>query len=92
MLTIRTGQMAAIAQANPGQKVISPCKPDFIEIDLMDQDDQPVAGVKYRIQLPDQSIFEGQTDANGKARIDNIDSGQCTITLLTIDRREWSPA
>jgi hypothetical protein len=48
--------------------------------------------VKYRVQAPDQSIHEGQTDADGKARIERIISGECVVTFPAIDRREWWPA
>lgn len=86
--------MQAIAQATPGTQMIVACKNKltFIEIRLIDSQKKPVPKAKYRIQLPDASILEGELDDEGMARVDHIVPGQCVVTFPEIDGREWRPA
>lgn len=64
----------------------------WIEIELVDEEGTPVAGEKYRIELPDGSIREGVLDANGRAHIDGLDPGICTIAFPNLDASEWQSA
>jgi type VI secretion system secreted protein VgrG len=61
----------------------------WIEIELVDQDDQPVAGERYRITLPGGSVEQGNLDQNGYARVDGIEPGTCEITFPDLDRDAW---
>jgi len=65
----------------------------WIEIELIDEDDKPVANEAYRLQLPDGSIRTGKLDAKGRAYVgDIVASGQCKVCFPEIDAREWRPA
>lgn len=64
----------------------------WIEIKLVDQDGNPVANEKYELKLPDGSVQEGSLDAQGRARVEEIDPGNCTVCFPDIDGREWKPA
>jgi type VI secretion system secreted protein VgrG len=62
-------------------------KQHFIAIELLDDENQPVAGEPYEVVLPDGStVASGTTDENGKARVGNIDPGQCTVRFPRIDQ------
>lgn len=61
----------------------------FIEIVLLDDRGQPLAGEPYRIVLPDGSIRTGTLDRDGFAREDNLDPGVCDVSFPRIDGREW---
>jgi hypothetical protein len=63
---------------------------DWIEILVVDEDDQPVRSVAYELELPDGSIRRGQTNADGIARCDRIPSGTCKLTLVELDTQAWS--
>jgi hypothetical protein len=93
MLTIRQSQINSMAESSPGTQMTTPCPPDatWIEVQLVDQDQNPVPGEKYHIKLPDSSIMEGALDKDGKVRFDNITAGQAEITFPDIDAREWGP-
>jgi len=67
-------------------------KKSWIEINLVDDEGEPVAGERYRVTLPDGStIAEGTTDEKGFARVNNIDPGTCKVTFPNIDGRAWKP-
>jgi hypothetical protein len=91
MITVRGEQMAAMAKERPNQQMVTPC-PDtqtWIEIRLLDDNDQPVAGAAYRVVLPDSSIQEGVLDTSGRARYERIVPGSCIVSFPEIDAREW---
>jgi hypothetical protein len=59
----------------------------WIEIVLKDRRGRPIPKEKFRIVLPDGTVFEGKLDDNGKARKDTIDPGMCTISFPELGRR-----
>lgn len=63
----------------------------WIEIELVDEEDQPVPGEKYRITLPDGKVAEGTLDEKGFARVDAIVPGTCQITFPNLDKDAWEP-
>ena len=68
-----------------------PDKDSWIEIELVDQEGQPMAGEPYRILLPDGSAVRGVLDKNGEARVEGIDPGDCKVTFPQRDGRAWRP-
>lgn len=66
-------------------------KKSWIEIELKDEDGNPVPGERYRITLPDGSITEGTLDEKGLARVDHIDPGECQVTFPNLDEEAWEP-
>ena len=68
-------------------------KPSWIEIEMVDEDNNPVPGEAYRITLPDgQTVAEGTLDDKGFARVDGIDQGTCQITFPQRDADAWKKA
>lgn len=64
-------------------------KKSWIEIELVDEEDDPVPGEKYKITLPDDSVAEGTLDNNGFARVDGINPGTCKVTFPKLDKDAW---
>lgn len=65
-------------------------KKDWIEIVLKDELGNPVPGQKYRVTLPDgKTIAEGTLDEEGKAKVTNIDPGNCKVTFPKLDKDVW---
>jgi type VI secretion system secreted protein VgrG len=79
-------QAAAVAAGDDEAK-----KKTYIEIKLVDVEGNPVPGEKYKITLGDQTVAEGTLGADGKARVDGIDPGQCKVTFPNLDKTVWSP-
>jgi type VI secretion system secreted protein VgrG len=65
-------------------------KKSWIELELLDQDGNPVVGERYRVTLPDgKTLAEGTTNDKGFARVSNIDPGNCKITFPKLDKSAW---
>lgn len=96
----------AAADASPGKDVSSqeerhkgPTdeeekeKKSWIEIELVDEEDNPVPGEKYKVTLPDgKTVAEGTLDEKGFARVEGIDPGTCKITFPNLDKDAWEKA
>jgi len=55
---------------------------DYIEIELVDEEDNPIPNLSYRITAPNGEIIsEGKLDENGSTRIENIPQGECDISF-----------
>jgi len=62
----------------------------WIEIRLVDDDDLPVAGERYRIDFADGSAPRyGRLDAQGYAYVAGIPAGSCTVSFPDLDERDW---
>jgi len=71
----------------------APCplkKKTWIAIELVGEDNKPIPDERYLIILPDGSTQEGTLDANGSARVDGIDPGNCMITFPDLDQEAWT--
>jgi type VI secretion system secreted protein VgrG len=67
-------------------------KKSWVEIELLDQRNKPVAGEAYRVTLPDgATLADGTTDNSGKARVEALDPGTCKVTFPKLDGRSWKP-
>ncbi len=64
----------------------------WIEIELIDENDQPVAGERYEITTPDGKVAKGSLDSKGFARLENIKPGSCKISFPELDKDAWEPA
>jgi hypothetical protein len=64
----------------------------WIEIELLDNDGAPQAGVGYEILGAGGAIIgSGALDQDGRARVDGLDWQSCTVTFPEIDGRVWTP-
>ena len=88
-----TEETAAVAAASSATSSEEPPAPkDWIEIELVGEDDQPIAGERYRVTLPDQSVAEGTLDSKGLARVEGFDPGECKVTFPDLDEEAWEDA
>lgn len=61
----------------------------WIEVVLVGEDDAPIAGERYRLELPDGRVVEGRTNADGRVRLDGIAGGECALTFVDLDETAW---
>jgi type VI secretion system secreted protein VgrG len=78
------------AQVKPYKS--NPAKKSWIEIELVDDDNNPVSGENYSITLPDGTVATGTLDDKGFARVTGIDPGTCQITFPQRDIDAWRKA
>lgn len=90
-------QEAAQSEAEHGATAAEPFSPteedleekSWIEIELVDEEDNPVPGEPYRITMPDGSVASGTLDENGFAREEGMDPGTCQICFYKLDQDAW---
>ena len=87
-------QATSDADSNMGDRPVGeatqPCPNHWIEIELVDEDDQAVVGEPFRITLPDGSVRTGRTDARGVGRLEGIsEPGECQISFTELDQDAW---
>ena len=73
----------------PAEEEESEEKSSWIEIELVDEDDNGIPGEKYRITLPDGSVAEGTLDEKGLARVEGFEKGTCEVTFPELDEKAW---
>jgi len=65
---------------------------DWIEIQLVGEDDAPLPGERWVVALPDGSTRKGVTGEDGVARLEGIPPGTCRVSFPDLDRDAWVPA
>jgi type VI secretion system secreted protein VgrG len=69
---------------------IDPVEVSWIELQMVDEQGQPVPGLRYRVTVPDGSVAEGTLDAQGYARVEGfVTGGDCQITFPDLDEEAW---
>ena len=61
----------------------------WIEVQLIDEADQPVAYEKYAITLPGGRVVEGRLNDAGLVRLEGIPPGICQVTFPKLDQDAW---
>jgi hypothetical protein len=61
----------------------------WLEIELVDEEGNPIPGEQYAVTLPDGAIRVGRLDAEGRARLAGLDPGTCKVSFPDLDARRW---
>jgi hypothetical protein len=62
----------------------------WIEIELLDDLDKPVAGERYLLMTAGGVVLkEGTLDSNGLARLDGMTEEECIVTFPDLDAATW---
>jgi hypothetical protein len=65
----------------------------WIEIQVVGEDDEAIAGIECEITLPSGKHVRRTTDRLGLVRIEGITTpGQCSLTFPRLDASAWEPA
>jgi hypothetical protein len=64
----------------------------WIEIELVDEENQPVPRERYQIELTDGSVAKGTLDFQGRARHEGIPRGNCKVSFPDRDAKDWKKA
>ena len=61
----------------------------WVEMEVVDDQGRPLPNQDYLCMLPDGTLREGQTDAQGRVRFDGIDPGNCAFSLTKLSPERW---
>lgn len=64
---------------------VLPCKACWIEVELRDEEENPVPNEPYWIRLADGSLREGRLNQAGAVRLDGIPCGTCLVGFPKYD-------
>lgn len=65
---------------------------DWIEIEIVDAEGNPMPHVLVELTLPNEQTKRQMTNENGWLRVESIPSGNCSVRLPHWDRASWRPA
>ena len=89
-----SGQAADEGFSNSApENVIEPCPraTDWVEIQLVGEDDEGIPGAAYRIELDDGRVILGKLDENGVGAVAGIKPGDCVVSFPELDGEAWEP-
>ncbi len=56
------------------------------------EEDHPVAGERYRIELPDGTVHKGLLEDDATVRFEGIPRGPCKVSFFELDQDAWEEA
>lgn len=63
----------------------------WIEVQLIGEDGNGIAGEEYSIRVPGGRIVTGTLDAQGLVRIADLPAGTCQVSFPKLDKDAWVP-
>jgi len=64
-------------------------KDSWIAIELLDENNQAIAGEKYEVTLPDGSVASGTLDGLGVAKVSCFEQGNCIVRFPDLENDAW---
>ncbi len=83
-VAVTTGEDAVCDEASEDET-----EKTWIEIKMVDEDDNPVTSERYQVELPDGSVASGSLNEEGIARIERIEEGDCKVSFPDLDKGAW---
>lgn len=75
--------------SEPGGSGDPTSEKSWVDVQLLDEDGEPIAGERYILKLTDGSIREGSLGADGRVRVNGIDPGNCVVSFPDLHTKEW---
>jgi hypothetical protein len=85
---VRLGELAEPSAPGPDAAAVAAAnlpKNSWIDLELLDEEDNPVPSALYRVEAADGSITEGRLGTNGRAHVEGIVFGSCRVTFPDFD-------
>ncbi len=84
---------AAVKEPPPKEKPpVATSDKTWVEIELVDQDGEPVPSVRFELELADGTKRTGSLDSDGRARLKDLDPGSFKVSFPDFDASEWDTA
>jgi hypothetical protein len=84
-------ELFELPEYEPAPQVVDEDDSHWVEVELLDEEGEPVAGERCRIVLPNGAERFDHTDRNGLVRVDHTIAGQCTISFPDLDAGAIAP-
>lgn len=65
--------------------------PHWIEVEMVGEDDEPMVGARYRLELDDGRVLEGTLGKEGIVRVEGLSATVCGIAFPGLDDEAWQP-
>jgi hypothetical protein len=62
----------------------------WLELELLNQQGEPVANRRFRVIQHERVVREGMTNANGFARVESLSPGTCDIEFVDFDESDFN--
>ena len=87
----RSAELVIIPEQDQDEPVLAAAAElTWIEIQMVDEEGEPVSGQAYELTLPDGSLQRGKLNYRGRARVDDIGlPGACSVTFRDLDGEAW---
>ena len=91
---IQQGGQASAESDSPAVTRLEPLPGEkaFVEIELKDQEGEPVPNAWFKVEFPDGTVKEGRTGRAGKAWVPGPKEGTVKVSFPGIDGGSWRPA
>ncbi len=86
----RSADLIVMPEPSDDEPVLAaPKETTWIEIELVNEADQPVRGERYEIKQGEKLMKKGTLDANGRGRVADLDADSYQICFPDLDREAW---
>lgn len=84
----------AASQAAPPPEREPPAEKEttWVEIELVDERGEPVAGEAYWVRTASGEAITGRLDPRGRARVNGVEPGTCQVTFPNLNSTDWAKA
>jgi len=76
-------------ETEAGEQKEAETQTDWVVLELVDEEGNPVAGARYVVTVGDRIIQQGELNQQGQARLSGIEVGTYTITFPDLDANDW---
>lgn len=70
----------------------APASTTWVTLELVDEAGDPVAGEAYQIRTPTNKTLTGRLGEDGRARVEGVEPGTCSVTFPNLDGADWARA
>lgn len=62
----------------------------WIELEMVGEDDEPMPGVRYRLELSDGRVLHGRLGSTGVLRVEGLTAQPCRVNFPDLDDEAWA--
>ncbi len=91
-IAFKGGSITKEAPASAADQKTEDLKQFPVELELVDQDGEPLEGEPFRVEFPDGTLVDGVTGPHGKTTVFGTAEGQAKVSFPRLDGKAWDKA